>query len=157
MSVSPIPAGYHSVTPYLVVRGAAQAIEFYKSVFGAVELFRLNAGPDKIAHAEITIGDSHVMLADEFPDMEAHGPEHYGGSPVSLMVYVPNADEVFFKALDAGSALKRPLVDQFYGDRSGMIVDPFGHTWAIATHIEDVPPEEMKRRMGEFEKSMENS
>lgn len=157
MSVSPTPAGYHSVTAYLVVKGAAQAIEFYKSVFGATELFRLSAGPEKVAHAEIMIGDSHIMLADEFPEMEAHAPEHYGGSPVSLLVYVPNADEVFFKALDAGATLKRPLVDQFYGDRSGMIVDPFGHTWSIATHIEDVSPDEMTRRMAEFEKSQGNS
>jgi PhnB protein len=151
MSVSPIPTGYHSITAYLVVRDAARAIEFYKSVFGAVELFRLNAGPDKIAHAELKIGDSHIMLADEFPDMDALGPGHYGGSPVSLLVYVPDSEEVFFKALEAGATLKRPLVDQFYGDRSGMVVDPFGHTWSIATHIEDVSPEEMQRRMGEPE------
>lgn len=147
MSVPPIPAGYHSITAYLVVQDAARAIEFYKSVFGAVELFRLTAGPDKIAHAELQIGDSRIMLADEFPDMDALGPGHYGGSPVSLLIYVPNSEEVFFKALDAGATLKRPLVDQFYGDRSGMVVDPFGHTWSIATHIEDVSPEEMQRRM----------
>lgn len=147
MSVPPIPAGYHSITAYLVVQDAARAIEFYKSVFGAVELFRLTAGPDKIAHAELQIGDSRIMLADEFPDMDALGPGHYGGSPVSLLIYVPDSEEVFFKALDAGATLKRPLVDQFYGDRSGMIVDPFGHTWSIATHIEDVSPEEMQRRM----------
>lgn len=147
MSVPPIPAGYHSITAYLVVQDAARAIEFYKSVFGAVELFRLTAGPDKIAHAELQIGDSRIMLADEFPDMDALGPGHYGGSPVSLLIYVPDAEEVFFKALDAGATLKRPLVDQFYGDRSGMVVDPFGHTWSIATHIEDVSPEEMQRRM----------
>lgn len=147
MSVPPIPAGYHSITAYLVVQDAARAIEFYKSVFGAVELFRLTAGPDKIAHAELQIGDSRIMLADEFPDMDALGPGHYGGSPVSLLIYVPDSEEVFFKALDAGATLKRPLVDQFYGDRSGMVVDPFGHTWSIATHIEDVSPEEMQRRM----------
>lgn len=151
MSVPPIPAGYHAVTAYLVVQDAARAIEFYKSVFGAVEVFRLNAGPDKIAHAELQIGDSRIMLADEFPDMDALGPGHFGGSPVSLLVYVPDSEEVFFKALEAGATLKRPLVDQFYGDRSGMVVDPFGHTWSIATHIEDVSPEEMRRRMGEFE------
>lgn len=147
MSVPPIPAGYHSITAYLVVQDAARAIEFYKSVFGAVELFRLTAGPDKIAHAELQIGDARIMLADEFPDMDALGPGHYGGSPVSLLIYVPDSEEVFFKALDAGATLKRPLVDQFYGDRSGMVVDPFGHTWSIATHIEDVSPEEMQRRM----------
>lgn len=151
MSVPPIPAGYHAVTAYLVVQDAARAIEFYKSVFGAVELFRLNAGPDKIAHAELQIGDSRIMLADEFPEMDALGPGHYGGSPVSLLVYVPDSEAVFFKALEAGATLKRPLADQFYGDRSGMVVDPFGHTWSIATHIEDVSPEEMQRRMGEFE------
>lgn len=157
MSTSPIPAGYHSLTPYLIVNGAAQAIEFYKTVFDAQELFRLQGGPGKIAHAELLIGDSHLMLADEFPEMEAHGPAHYGGSPLSLMVYVPDAEEAFFKALEAGASLKRPLADQFYGDRSGMVVDPFGHTWTIATHIEDVPPEEMTRRMAEFEKSLDNS
>jgi PhnB protein len=157
MSTSPIPAGYHSLTPYLIVNGAAQAIEFYKTVFDAQELFRLQGGPGKIAHAELLIGDSHLMLADEFPEMEAHGPAHYGGSPLSLMVYVPDAEEAFFKALEAGASLKRPLADQFYGDRSGMVVDPFGHTWTIATHIEDVSPEEMTRRMAEFEKNLDNS
>ncbi len=153
MSVSPIPAGYHSVTPYLVVRGAAKAIEFYKTAFGATEVMRLEMGPGVIGHAEILIGNSHVMLADEFPDMGARSPESIGGSPVSLMIYVPDADTVFDQAIAAGATLLRPLVNQFYGDRSGMLTDPFGHTWAIATHIEDVPPDEMSQRMADYVKS----
>ena len=153
MSVSPIPAGYHSVTPYLVVKGAAQAIEFYKAAFGAVELFRLEMGDRRLGHAELQIGDSHVMLADEFPEMGALGPESYGGTPVSLLIYIPEVDAVFARALAAGATEKKPVQDQFYGDRSGMLTDPFGHSWSIATHIEDVAPEEMSRRMAEFSKT----
>ena len=153
MSVSPIPAGYHSVTPYLIVREAAKAIEFYKAAFGAVELFRLEMEGGKMGHAEIKIGDSCVMLADEFPDMGALGPESIGGTPVSLLIYMPEVDKVFARALAAGATLKKPVQDQFYGDRSGMLTDPFGHSWSIATHIEDVSPEEMTRRMAEFSKS----
>ena len=153
MSVSPIPAGYHSVTPYLVVKGAAQAIEFYKAAFGAVELFRLEMGDGRLGHAELQIGDSHVMLADEFPEMGALGPESYGGTPVSLLIYIPEVDAVFARALAAGATEKKPVQDQFYGDRSGMLTDPFGHSWSIATHIEDVAPEEMSRRMAEFSKT----
>ena len=153
MSVSPIPTGYHSVTPYLVVRGAAKAIEFYKAAFGAVELFRLEMEGGKMGHAEIKIGDSCVMLADEFPDMGALGPESIGGTPVSLLIYMPEVDKVFARALAAGATQKKPVQDQFYGDRSGMLTDPFGHSWSIATHIEDVSPEEMTRRMAEFSKS----
>ena len=155
MSVSPIPAGYHSVTPYLVVRGAARAIEFYKAAFGAVEVMRLEMQPGVLGHAEILIGDSHVMLADEFPEMGARSPESIGGTPVSLMVYVADADAIFDQALTAGATLTRPMVDQFYGDRSGMLTDPFGHTWCIATHVEDVTPQEMSRRMAEYVKSSE--
>lgn len=153
MSVSPIPKGYHSVTPYLVVRGAAQAIEFYKSALGATEVMRLEMQPGVIGHAEILIGDSHVMLSEEFPDMGFRSPESLGGTPVNLMIYVADANELFDRALMAGAKLLRPLADQFYGDRSGMLADPFGHTWTIATHIEDVTPEEMSRRMAEFMKS----
>ncbi len=153
MSVSPIPAGYHSVTPYLIVKGAAKAIEFYKAAFGAIELFRLEMEDGRMGHAEIKIGNSHVMLADEFPEMEARSPQSFGGSPVSLLIYIPEVDAVFARALAAGAMLKKPVQNQFYGDRSGMLTDPFGHSWSIATHIEDVAPEEMKRRMAEFAKS----
>lgn len=153
MSVSPIPAGYHSVTPYLIVKDAAQAIEFYKAAFGAIELFRLEMEDGRMGHAEIKIGDSPVMLADEFPEMGATGPESLGGTPVSLLIYMPEVDAVFARALAAGATLKRPVQDQFYGDRSGMLTDPFGHSWSIATHIEDVSHEEMSRRMAEFAKS----
>lgn len=153
MSVSPIPTGYHSVTPYLVVRGAAKAIEFYKAAFGAIEVMRLEMQPGVIGHAEILIGNSHVMLSEEFPDMGFRSPESLGGTPVSLMIYVADADDLFDRALMAGAKLMRPMVDQFYGDRSGMLADPFGHTWNIAAHIEDVTPEEMSRRMAEFMKS----
>lgn len=147
MSVRPIPEGYHSVTPYLIIRDCAKAIAFYKQVFGAIELMRLN-GPDGIvAHAEIKIGNSPIMLADEFPDMGAKSPHAYGGSPVSLMIYVPDCDATFQAAIDAGATVDRPLTNQFYGDRSGSIIDPFGHKWAIATHVEDVPPDEIERRM----------
>ena len=148
MSDSHIPAGCHAITPYLVVRGAAQAIEFYRHVFDAVEIFRLPMG-EKIGHAELQIGNSRIMLADEFPDHDALAPAHFGGTPVSLLIYVPNVDEVFDRALAAGARLKRPLVDQFYGDRSGMVVDPFGHIWSIAMHQEDVSPKELLRRMSQ--------
>jgi PhnB protein len=144
--VNPIPDGYHSVTPYIVVDGGARAIEFYKQAFGATELFRM-AGPDgKIGHAEIKIGDSHVMLADEHPEMNARSPQAFGGSPVSLMLYVEDVDATVGRALEAGATLTRPVADQFYGDRTGGVTDPFGHFWYVATHVEDVPPEELKKR-----------
>jgi len=149
MAVSPIPAGYHTVTPYLIVSGAARAIEYYKKAFGAEEIMR-HGGPDgRIGHAEIKIGDSRVMLADEFPEMGVKSATSIGGTPVGLCIYVNRADAVFSQAVAAGGKIERPLQDQFYGDRSGTLVDPFGHKWTIATHIEDVPPEEMKRRMAE--------
>ncbi len=144
--VKPIPAGYHSVTPYLIVRGAARALDFYKQAFGAIELFRMEAPDRRIGHAEIRIGDSHIMLADEHPEMGARSPETYGGSAVSLMLYVGDVDQVFAQAVEAGATVDRPVTDQFYGDRSGGLKDPFGHVWYVATHIEDVPPEEMDRR-----------
>ena len=150
--VTPIPAGYHSVTPYLVLEGAAKAIEFYKQAFDAKELMRMPAPEDKIAHAEIKIGDSPVMLADASDEFK--GPRAFGGTPVSLMIYVEDVDRIFGQALAAGAVQLRPLADQFYGDRTGTLADPFGHVWTVATHVEDVSPEEMKRRMA---KMMEGS
>jgi PhnB protein len=146
-SVKPIPDGYHSVTPYLVIKGAAAAIEFYRQVFGATEVLRLaGAAPDQIGHAEIMIGDSHVMLADECPEMEFRGPKSIGGTPVSLMVYVTDVDAVFQRALAGGAKEMQPLTDKFYGDRAGTFEDPFGHVWTVATHVEDVTQEEVERR-----------
>lgn len=141
-----VQEGYHSVTPYLIVRGAAAAMEFYRNVFGATELLRL-AGPEgKIGHAEFQIGDSRVMIADEFPEMGARAPETVGGSPVILHVYVDDVDAVFQRAAAAGARIDRPVQDQFYGDRMGSFTDPFGHAWSVATHVEDVSPEEIERR-----------
>ncbi len=147
--VSYIPKGYSTVTPYLVIRGAAQAIEYYKKVFGATETVRM-AGPDgKIGHAELKIGDSHIMLADENPSMgQGHtSAATIGASPVSLYVYLPDVDRVVEKATAGGAKILKPVQDQFYGDRNGFIQDPFGHLWGIATHVEDVSPEEIKERM----------
>jgi PhnB protein len=141
-----IPEGYHTVTPYLYVKDAARAIEFYQKVFGATELFRMDAPGGKIGHAEIKIGDSHIMLADEFPDMDARSPQAIGGSPVGLLLYVEDVDAVAASAVSAGAKLLEPLEDKFYGDRMGKLQDPFGHIWAIATHMEDVSPEELERR-----------
>jgi PhnB protein len=146
MAVKPIPEGYHSVTPYLIVQGGAAAIEFYKKAFGAVELFRMPAPDGKIGHAEIKVGDSPIMLADEYPDMGYQGPASLGGSPVSLMIYVDDVDTVFNRAVEAGATVKEALADKFYGDRMGTVIDPFGHRWHLATHKEDVSPEEMERR-----------
>jgi PhnB protein len=152
MAVKPIPDGYHSVTPYLIVRGGAQALEFYKKALGAKEVMRM-PGPDgKVGHAEIRIGDSHIMLADEHPERGVVGPQALGGSPVGLCVYVENVDAVFDRAVSAGAKVVHPVKDQFYGDRSGTVDDPFGHRWTIATHKEDVSPEEMQRRMQAFMK-----
>ena len=146
MPVKTIPEGYHSVTPYLIVNGGAEAIEFYKKAFGAVELFRMPSPDGKIGHAEIKVGDSPIMLADEYPDMGYKGPQSIGGSPVSLMIYVEDVDTVFKQAVDAGAIVKEALQDKFYGDRMATVVDPFGHRWHLATHKEDVSPEEMGRR-----------
>jgi PhnB protein len=147
--VSPIPQGYHSITPYLVIKGAAQAIDYYKKVFGATELVRMNGPDGKVGHAELQIGDSRIMLADENPKM---GPGFtsaatIGNSPISLYLYLPNVDQVMERAKAEGAKVLRPAEDQFYGDRSGFIQDPFGHLWGIATHVEDVSPQEMKERM----------
>ena len=147
--VKPIPDGYHSVTPYLVINGAAKALEFYKKAFGAIELFRMPQPDGKIGHAEIKIGDSPVMLADEAPERGFRGPQALGGSPIGLMIYVEDVDKVFSQAVAAGAKVERPVKNQFYGDRSGGVIDPFGHVWYIATHIEDVSPEELGRRAKE--------
>lgn len=141
--------GYHSVTAYLTVDDAAAAIDFYKAAFGAEEVMRMPMG-DKIGHADILIGDTHIMLADEFPDMDKLGPKARGGATSSLMIYVENADAAFDQAVAAGATAIRPVEDQFYGDRSGWVKDPFGHEWTLSTHIKDVSPEEMNRRMTEM-------
>ena len=146
--VTPIPKGFHSITPYLVVKGAAQAIEYYKKVFGATEVFRMDGPDGKIGHAELQIGDSRIMLADENPKMgQGHASAaSIGGSPVSLYLYIPDVDRVIERAVAEGAKTIRPAQDQFYGDRSGFIQDPFGHLWGIATHVEDVAPQEMEER-----------
>ncbi len=151
MTVKPIPEGYHSVTPYLSVKGAANAIEFYKKAFGATELMRLADPSGKVGHAEIQIGDSPIMLADEYPEMNFRSPQSYGGSPVCLLLYVEDVDARTARAVAAGAKLLRPVKDQFYGDRSGTVADPFGHVWTLATHKEDISPEEINKR---FEASM---
>jgi PhnB protein len=142
----PIPDGYHTVTPYLIVNDAARAIEFYKKAFGATELLRMPKADGKIGHAEIRIGDSPIMLADELPEMEARSPKSFGGSPVSIFLYVEKVDTIFTQAVAAGAKVRRPVADQFYGDRMGGVEDPFGHLWYIATHTEDVSPEELRKR-----------
>jgi PhnB protein len=145
--VKPIPDGYHAVTPYLFIKGAGRAIEFYKKVFGAKERLRMQMpGGDAVAHAELEFGNSVVMLADECPAMEAKSPQAIGGSPVMIHLYVDDVDTVFKRAVDAGAKVLQPLEDKFYGDRSGSITDPFGHLWGIATHKEDVAPDEISRR-----------
>lgn len=145
-NVPPIPAGYHAVTPYLVVRDAAAAIDFYKAAFGAEEVMRMAEPSGKVMHAELRIGDSRVMLADECPEMGAKAPDAFGGSPVSLHLYVENVDAVSAQATAAGAKVARPVEDQFYGDRTGTFTDPSGHIWHIATHQEDVAPDEIRRR-----------
>jgi len=142
----PIPDGHHSVTPYLIIKGAAAALDYYTRAFGATELFRMPAPEGKIGHAEIKIGDSPIMLADECPEMGYKSPQTLGGSPVSIMIYVEDVDSVFKQAIAAGGKEQRPVKDQFYGDRSGTLEDPFGHVWHVATHKEDVSSEEMERR-----------
>lgn len=149
MAVNAIPEGYHSVTPYLVVDGAAAAIDWYERALGAVEIMRMPMG-DRIGHAEIRIGDSVVMLSDEWPDMNLLGPKARGGVTASLMIYVPDVDAAFAQAIQAGATQERGVADQFYGDRSGTLVDPFGHRWMISTHIEDVTPEAMQDRMAKM-------
>jgi PhnB protein len=155
MAVSYIPPGQHTATPHLAIRGAGKAIEFYKKAFGATEVM-LMPGPDgkAVMHAEIKIGDSFIFLADEFPGSPVSSPEKFGGTTVSLHLYVPNADAVFNQAVAAGAKVVMPMTDMFWGDRFGQVADPFGHHWSIATHVEDVPPEEMGRRAAEMFKNM---
>ena len=146
MAVKPIPEGYHSVTPYLIVDDADAAIDFYKRAFGAEEMFRMPMG-GKIGHAELRIGDSVVMLADEFPEMGHLGPRSRGGPTASIVLYLDDVDRAFVRATDAGGTEVRAPTTQFWGDRMGTLSDPFGHQWSLATHVEDVPPDEMSRRM----------
>ena len=152
MAVKPIPDGYHSVTPYLIVNAGQRALDYYKQAFGASELFRMDAPGGKIGHAEIQIGDSRVMLSDENPAWGAKAPTPGVSPPVQLMIYVEDVDATFKRALAAGAKETQPIKNQFYGDRSGTLTDPFGHVWTIATHIEDVPADEMQRRAAEFMK-----
>jgi PhnB protein len=147
--VKPIPEGYHSVTPYLVIDGAAEALEYYKTAFGAIELFRMEH-EGKIGHAEMKIGDSPIMLADAPPSDGHVSPKTLGGSPVGIMIYVDDVDTTFQQAIAAGGVEKKALQDQFYGDRSGTLTDPFGHVWTVATHKEDVSPEEIEKRLAAF-------
>ena len=145
-TVKPVPRGYHAVTPYLSVKGAASAIAFYKKAFAAKELMSMPAPGGTIGHAEIQIDDSHIMLADEYPDMNFRGPKSFGGTSVHIHLYVHDVDRVVKKAVAAGAKVLRPVTDQFYGDRSGSLEDPFGHVWHVATHKEDVPAKELKKR-----------
>jgi PhnB protein len=145
-NVKAVPDGYHTVTPYLIIKGAAAAIEFYKKAFGATEIMRMAQPDGRIGHAEIQIGDSRVMLADEFPEMGFKSPQSAGGSPVGLHLYVGDVDKVASQAEAAGAKVIRPVTDQFYGDRSGMFADPFGHSWYISTHKEDLTMEEIGKR-----------
>ena len=146
MAVNPRPDSYHSVTPYLYVDNAAMALDFYRDAFGATELYRLPMG-ERIGHAEIQLGDSRLMLADEFPEMQNLGPNRRGGATGAFLIYVDDADAAFAKAIAAGAKVDRPMRDEFYGDRTGTVIDPFGHKWSLATHIEDVDEAEMQRRM----------
>jgi PhnB protein len=147
-TVKPIPEGFHTLTPYLSIRGAAQAIEFYKRAFGATERFRM-PGPDgkTVGHAEIVIGDSIVMLADEFPQFGNNSPQTLNGTPVCFGLYVKDADAAYQQAVEAGATVLKPIADQFYGDRAGTVQDPFGHRWTLMTHKEDLSPEELNARL----------
>jgi len=147
MAAKPIPDGYHTATPYLILKDAARAIDFYKKAFGATELMRFAAPDGRVGHAEIKIGDSPIMLADEYPEMGFRGPQSLGGSAVCILLYFADVDAVADRAVAAGATLLKPVQDQFYGDRSGTLADPFGHVWTVATHKEDVSPEELHRRM----------
>ena len=150
MSVKPIPDGYHSVQPYLAVDDAAKAIDWYKQALGATELFRMDGPGGTIGHAELKIGDSVVLLADPFPQASTKPPKELGGTTASLMLYVEDVDAIVNRAADAGATVTMEVADQFWGDRFGSFTDPFGHSWSIATHIEDVPPDEMERRAADY-------
>jgi PhnB protein len=149
MGVEPIPEGYNTVNAYISVGNASEAIEFYKRAFGAKERARMEGPPGKIAHAELEIGDSVIMLSDQFPQSPTKPPKELGGTSASLMLYVENVDEFVQQAVDAGATLEMPVETQFWGDRYGRVEDPFGHNWQIATHVEDVPPDEMAKRAEE--------
>jgi PhnB protein len=168
MSVKARPEGYHSVTPYIIVDGAAEAIRWYEEALGAREMYRLTMpvpsdaagdveGGDKVGHAEILIGDSHIMLSDEWPDYGIHGPVRRGGPTATFMIYVDDVEAAFERAVAAGGKVDKPIEDQFYGDRSGTIEDPFGHKWTLATHVEDVTEDEMKRRMAAWSTEAANA
>mgnify|MGYP001366391302 CR=1 FL=1 len=145
--VKPIPSGMHTLTPHLVVQGASNAIEFYKKAFGAEEVRRLTAPDGKaIMHADLKVGDSHFFLVDEFPEMDCRGPQSIGGTPVTIHMYVEDVDATFGKAVAAGAKVRMPLSDMFWGDRYGMLTDPFGHSWSLATHKEDLTPEQIRQR-----------
>ena len=146
MTVKYIPDRYHTATPYLIIKCAAKALDFYKKAFGATELMRMQGSNGKVGHAEIRIGNSPIMLADEYPDMGYKSPQSLGGSAVSIMLYVENVDKTVERAVAEGAKITKAVQDQFYGDRNGTIHDPFGHVWTISTHVEDVSPEEMQRR-----------
>ncbi|HRY30506.1 MAG TPA: VOC family protein [Elusimicrobiota bacterium] len=148
-NIKPVPEGYHTLTPYLTIKDAAQAIEFYKKAFGAKELYRLSDPGGRIGHAELQIGDSRLMLSDEFPEMEGRGPRTLGGTPVMLHLYVEDSDELVRRAASAGARVLSPVEDQFYGDRGGKVQDPYGHIWYISTHKEDLSAEEIDRRARE--------
>ena len=150
MAVKPIPDGYHTVTPYLIVQDAARALDFYTQAFGATELMRLPDPSGRMGHAEIRIGNSPIMLADECPDMGYRSPQSLGGAAVSIVLYVEDVDARFDQAIAAGAKALKPVADQFYGDRTGTLEDPFGHVWTLATHTEDVAPEEIQRRFKAF-------
>jgi len=152
--IQPIPDGYHSLTPYLIIKGAAAAIEFYKKAFGAKDHFLMNGPGGTVAHASLTIGNSIMMLADEAPQMLAVSPSTLKGTPVTMVLYVEDADIVFKRAVDAGATVRQPIENKFYGERAGTVVDPFGHIWTIMTHVEDVTPEMMDQRMKEMMKKM---
>ena len=154
-SVQPIPEGFHSVTPHLCMKGAADAIEFYKKAFGAKELLRLAGPAGTIGHAEVKIGDSVIMLADEYPEMDFHGPKSLGGPPVHIYLYVADVDSIVAQASAAGAKTLSPVEDQFYGDRMGTLEDPFGHVWHVATHKEDLSTEELTARSAEMTRSAE--
>jgi len=145
-TIKPIPDGYHTATPYLIISNAAQAIDFYKEAFGAMELMRLASPDGKLMHAEIRIGDSPIMLCDECPDWNALSPQTIGGTSVSIMLYVSDVDSVVNRAVAQGATVLMPVEDQFWGDRMGTVIDPYGHKWSVATHTEDVSPEEIDKR-----------
>lgn len=147
MSAQAIPCGHHTVTPYLTVNNGAKALEFYTGAFGAVETSRLMMPDGRLGHAEIRIGDSVIMMSDEFPEHDCRSPQTLGGTPVNIHLYVEDVDAFFKRALAAGAKERKPVMDQFYGDRSGQLEDPFGHLWWVATHKEDVPPEELEKRL----------